>query len=97
MNQQPVKWMERFNQLLAFTALATAFTALAGCASITSRVSRAPGSSAQIVGQPIPRVQDCGVLQTGTPSRFVCKGKVYTAYELATLREDEAKKYASGK
>jgi hypothetical protein len=46
---------------------------------------------------PVPRVQNCAVLNTGTPSRFVCDGKVYTSFQLAKLREDEAKKYASGK
>jgi hypothetical protein len=42
-------------------------------------------------------VQDCGVIQAGTPSRFACNGKVYTSFQLAKLREDEAKRYASGK
>jgi hypothetical protein len=54
-------------------------------------------SGPEVVGKVVPRVQDCGVLDTGTPSRFVCNGKVYTAFQLAKLREDEARKYASGK
>jgi len=44
-----------------------------------------------------PLVQNCAVLNTGTPSRFACNGKVYTSFQLAKLREDEAKRYASGK
>jgi hypothetical protein len=36
------------------------------------------------------------VLDAGSPSRFVCNGKVYTSFQLAKLRENEAKKYASG-
>jgi hypothetical protein len=46
---------------------------------------------------PLPRVSDCAVIQTGTPSRFACNGKVYTSYQLAKLREDEAKRYAAAK
>jgi len=38
-----------------------------------------------------PAVQNCGRVSTGTPSKFVCDGKVYTSFELARLREDWAK------
>jgi hypothetical protein len=89
--------MERINQLIASTVIATA---LAGCVSVrsSSPVSSASGGTAsQASAKPIPRVQDCGVLNTGSPSRFVCNGKVYTSFQLAKLREDGAKKYAPGK
>jgi hypothetical protein len=72
---------------------------LAGCASVISKpaAQQGPGAAAiQAAARPVPRVQDCGVLDAGTPSRFVCDGKVYTSFQLARLREDEAKKYASG-
>jgi hypothetical protein len=92
--------MERINHLFASAVIASALMALAGCASIASEsaVTQGPGAIAsEAAAKPIPRVQDCGVLNTGTPSRFVCDGKVYTSFQLAKLREDEAKKYASGK
>jgi hypothetical protein len=91
--------MERINHLLASTVMASALTALAGCAGITSGFTVSQGlgaTTAQAAARPVPSVQDCGVLDAGTPSRFVCDGKVYTSYQLAKLREDEAKKYASG-
>ena len=60
---------------------------IAGCAAY------GPNPSAQ---GSLPLVQNCGVIQAGTPSRFVCNGKVYTSFQLAKLREDAAKKYRSG-
>ncbi len=91
--------MKRIDQLLGSTVVVTALAALAGCARIASGsvVSQPASGNSQVTVLPVPRVQNCGVLQTGTPSRFVCNGKVYTSFQLAKLREDEAKKYASGK
>jgi hypothetical protein len=92
--------MEIINQLLASAVIASALTGLAGCVGVASEsaVTRGPGAAiSQTADKPIPRVQDCGVLNTGTPSRFVCDGKVYTSFQLAKLREDEARKYAPGK
>jgi hypothetical protein len=75
---------------------AVALTVLAaGCASFGS--NGPPPAAISSGAKPVPMVQNCGVLNTGTPSRFVCDGKVYTSFQLAKLREDEAKKYASGK
>ena len=89
---------QRNNRLLTLCVLGTALTA---CTSLKTQFSgpatTSPNPSlSQAVAKPIPRVQDCGVLNTGTPSRFVCNGKVYTSYQLAKLREDEAKKLTSG-
>ena len=73
---------------------------LVGCAGFGPQpaITQNPGSGAvQIAAQPVPRVQDCAVVQTGSPSRFACNGKVYTSFQLAKLREDEAKRYAAGK
>lgn len=89
--------MSKIRLLLASTATLSAFLALVGCAGTVPESVVAQRSGQEAVGKVIPRVQDCGVLDTGTPSRFVCNGKVYTAFQLAKLREDEARKYASGK
>jgi hypothetical protein len=67
---------------------------LAGCA-YQAIPGRSPGAIAQAT--PVPRVQNCAVLNTGTPSRFACNGKVYTSFQLAKIREDEATKSAAGK
>ena len=57
---------------LALMGVAAMTAALAcGCASMN------PPSAGT------PYVQNCGVLNTGTPSRFVCNGKVYTSFQLA--------------
>ena len=84
--------MSDYNRLLSILGLAMA-VGLAGCSSITQSFAAAnEPAGVQTAGKPIPRVQDCGVIQAGTPSRFVCNGKIYTSYELATLREQQAKK-----
>jgi hypothetical protein len=44
----------------------------------------------------VPRVQECGVVAISSPPKYVCGGKVYTATQLAKIRNDEAKKYQSG-
>jgi hypothetical protein len=91
--------MPRIKVRLASAALSAALATLAGCASFTSLSTGTwggGGNASQASAQQIPRVQDCAVLNTGTPSRFACNGKVYTSFQLAKLREDEAKKYASG-
>jgi hypothetical protein len=44
----------------------------------------------------VPRVQDCGIIAISSPPKYVCGGKVYTATQLAKLRNEEAKKYQSG-
>ena len=87
--------MKQIRTFLTAAVLGAAAIGLGGCAGFGP-----PFVSQTAVAQRqtrIPRVQDCGVIQTGTPSRFACNGKVYTSFQLAKLREDEAKRYASGK
>ncbi|HXN86856.1 MAG TPA: hypothetical protein VN867_12340 [Candidatus Binataceae bacterium] len=67
-------------------------TAIYGCA---TQAAPPPGQSPQAAATPIPYVQNCAVLNTGTPSRFACNGKVYTSFQLAKIREEEAKKLAA--
>jgi hypothetical protein len=94
-----------FRASLPAVTAALLATTLAGCTSTASTASQTSGyegtpsapAVSQAANKPVPRVQDCGVLNTGTPSRFVCNGKVYTSFQLAKLREDEAKRYAAGK
>ena len=88
--------MKRIEQFRATVAIASALMAFAGCSTIPANSTVAHGPAAISSARHVPRVQNCGVLDAGTPSRFVCDGKVYTSFQLAKLREDEAKKYASG-
>jgi hypothetical protein len=67
-------------------------TAVCGCASQTARL---PSQEPQAAATPIPYVRNCAVLNTGSPSRFACNGKVYTSFQLAKIREEEAKKVAA--
>lgn len=67
--------------------------ALSGCAG-TSRTWPTTQPAAPAVassGTPVPRVQDCIAINTGTPSKYVCGGKTYTSHELRKMREEAAK------
>jgi hypothetical protein len=81
----------------------------AGCASSTAMSSNAaqpvdpPQAALKPTAPPagsqtaqVPRVQDCGIIAISSPPKYVCGGKVYTATQLAKLRNQEAKKYQSG-
>jgi hypothetical protein len=65
--------------------------ALCGCSTFSSNwPSTQPALSAAAAKDPIPRVQDCININSGTPSKYVCNGKTYTSHELRKLREDAA-------
>ena len=48
----------------------------------------------QAAPTPIPYVENCAEFNVGSPSKFACNGKTYTSFQLAKIREDEAKKSA---
>jgi len=65
--------------------------ALSGCAGSSMMWPSSPPARVQTAGdKPVPRVQDCININSGTPSKYVCGGKVYTSHELRKLREDSA-------
>lgn len=78
----------------------------AGCASSASSSSSAADpadppaatlkTTAKAQTTSAPRVQDCGIIAISSPPKYVCGGKVYTATQLAKIRNDEAKKYQAG-
>ena len=35
---------------------------------------------------PVPRVEDCALVQQATPTRYDCGGKTYTSAELTDIR-----------
>jgi hypothetical protein len=82
-----MKVVKKLAQLFLFPMV------LGGCASQAARPSTLSGT--QAAAAPIPYVQNCAVLNTGSPSRFACNGKVYTSFQLAKIREEEAKKVAA--
>ena len=66
-----------------------------GCAAIHHTSSAPPGAIAQAAPTPIPLIQNCAVVNIGSPSKFACNGKVYTTFELAKIREQAAKNAAT--
>ena len=88
--------MHNQNRLLLRLALTLSFmvaVAVAGCATTTHPVANAVTPAG--VPIPIPYVENCAVVSIGSPSKFACNGKVYTAPELARIREQVAKNTAT--
>ena len=81
---------------LPWLAVVTAVLAC-GCASMSSPSPAQSGAGAHAASTPTPRVENCAVVNIGSPSKFACNDKVYTTFELAKLREQAEKKGASGK
>jgi hypothetical protein len=81
-------------RLLASIAM---LASVAGCASIQSTVTPAWTPSQTAGTNAAPRVEDCAIVAISSPTRYACNGKVYTSFQLAKLRADQEKKYASGK
>jgi len=88
--------MRKIARFMPATGIGLILVEIAGCAAIKP-TTPLPTRTSAAAATSVPLVQNCGVLNTGTPTRFVCDGKVYTSFQLAKLREDEAAKYASRK
>jgi hypothetical protein len=86
---------ERIRRLLSAAAISAAIGACAGCASMPTMAT--PATGAQGAQASPPHIWDCGLVSSGSPSKYVCDGKVYTTFQLAKIRADEVKKYESGK
>ncbi len=87
----------RIKAALPIVLAATAALA-AGCAGVSPGTMVTPAATGRSAASgPVPRVQDCGVVSISSPAKYVCGGKVYTTFQLAKLREQEEKKYESGK
>lgn len=83
-----VKGNEPFVRL----SLAAAMLALAGCAGLQPPAGGG-AATGQVSANPPPRVQDCGIVGIGSPTKYACNGKVYTSFELAKLRLDWEKNH----
>lgn len=74
-------------------SLAAAMIAVAGCASLRPHPGGAPSKQVSASDSPPPRVQDCGIVTIGSPTKYACNGKVYTSFDLAKLRLDWEKNH----
>lgn len=77
--------MVKSTKWLVRLGLAGALTALAGCAGVIEP---------QVAGGP-PRVQDCGIVTIGSPTKYACNNKTYTSFDLTKLRLDWEKTHGS--
>jgi hypothetical protein len=89
--------MKRGNSHLARAAGVLMLLAMAGCSLMSGSSSGTSAQTAGAAATPVPYVENCVETHVGSPSKFVCNGKSYTSFQLALIREKEAKKYASGK
>ena len=60
---------------------------LGGCGTNISGASPSTTASAGKLSEP-PVVQECALVSTSSPSKYVCNGKTYTAHELMKMRAD---------
>jgi hypothetical protein len=67
--------------------------AVAGCSAMGFGTKSAPPQQVSMASTPPPIVQNCGIVSIGSPTKYVCNGKVYTSFDLANLREDWAKNH----
>ncbi len=88
---------KRFCSWRLLLASAVMMASTAGCASIQSAVTPAWTPSQTAGTKQIPRVEDCAIVGISSPTKYACNGKVYTSFQLAKMRMDEEKKYASSK
>lgn len=74
---------------------------LAGCSSMGSKSSGSfpPPGAAMANGKPTgppPKVEECGLTNSGSPTKYVCNGKTYTTFQLYKMRTDyEAQQQAA--
>ncbi|MGO9453396.1 MAG: hypothetical protein ACLQDV_20465 [Candidatus Binataceae bacterium] len=92
------RWESKF--LRAGIAGGIIAVALAGCS--TSGGGNLPPPAATAVAgakpvEPPPDVHDCAVVSMGSPTKYVCNGKIYTTFELTKMREDYAAQQQSQK
>ncbi len=73
--------------------------ALAGCSTAKSSSGFPPPGAAVANGKPSdppPSVNDCGVVSVGSPTKYVCNGKVYTTFQLSKMKKDYQAKQQAG-
>ena len=83
------------SHLLSVVIAAGAMTVmLAGCASSKSGGNFPPPGAAMANGKPTgppPKVEDCAMTNSGSPTKYVCNGKSYTTFDLMKMRTDYEK------
>jgi hypothetical protein len=88
---------KRFCSWRLMLASAAIIVSTAGCETLRNTLTPA-WTPTQTAGRAsVPRVEDCAIVGISSPTRYACNGKVYTSFQLAKLRIDEKKNYASSK
>ncbi|MGH7780655.1 MAG: hypothetical protein ACREQR_12590 [Candidatus Binataceae bacterium] len=77
---------------LKMATFAAAMTlAAAGCSTFAMAKPSDPPPGAQSASAkpvPPPNIHDCGIVSIGSPSKYVCTGKVYTSRQITQMRAD---------
>jgi hypothetical protein len=58
-----------------------------------------PPGAAMANGKPTsppPKVEECAMINSGSPTNFVCNGKTYTTFDLKKMRDEYAAKQQAG-
>ena len=91
------KWNGQF--LRAGLAGGIIAAALAGCSTSGSGTLPPSNATAAASGKPSappPDVNDCALISTGSPNKYVCNGKTYTSFQLSRWRAQYAAQQQSG-
>jgi len=87
----------------AVIAAGTLTVMLAGCSSMpwskSSGGNFPPPGAAMANGKPTgppPKVEECAMTNSGSPTKYVCNGKTYTSFDLAKMRTDYEKQQQAG-
>jgi hypothetical protein len=74
-------------------ALASTILAISACGCSAMAPFGGTSNKQASAQTPPPLVQNCGIVSIGSPSNYACDGKVYTAFQLAKLRQDWEKSH----
>lgn len=87
--------MKRKSQFMRLGLCAVMIT-VASCSSMQH--PGGGGSPQQLAAgdRPPPMVQNCGIVTIGSPTKYACKGKTYTSFDLLKLRLAWEKDHSGG-
>ncbi len=74
-------------RILFMLVASFSLTTFPACANRSHISNQATTTGTAAVKSP-PDLRDCGLVSTGSPSKYVCDDKTYTSYELTKLRSN---------
>ena len=91
--REPMRFTSKKRLYRGSTCSALLAAIFAGCASMGGSSAPAPSAApspqaAATPAGPPPDIAECGMVSSGSPTRYVCNGKTYTSFQLSKMRDD---------